>query len=51
MKNFGVILEGENLEKMGVIWGENGDIFRIFLCNFYENLLYIFEMYNGLRLE
>ena len=28
-----------------------GEILGKFLCDFYENLLYNFEIYNGLRLE
>ena len=42
MKKKWVILEGENLEKMGEIWGENGDIFGKILCDFWVNFMKIY---------
>ena len=47
MKNFGVFLEGENLEKigckMGEFWRDFCVIFGCFLGVFWVFLLYIFE--------
>ena len=43
MKNFGVFLEGEILEKMGVILGCKWGNFERFLCDFWVFLLYNFE--------